>query len=262
LRPARALKLCGLSGVFERVFAGRVFGLRDEFSTWASARYLSALVAMLILCSAHAGSSRSIPPQFANPCDKIAASAGAGLANARPDGSLERKMRSRADSPSWSGWQVPAPPTTSSAIPPWVRHLVLLMDGAFRIPGTEIRVGLDPILGLLLPGAGDVLGALPSFLIIALATRQGVPPVVVLRMLLNVAIDSLVGAIPLFGDLFDVTFRSNQMNLALLERHAGVPRKPRFADYLVVGVAVAVGVSLVLLPLLLVALLAKLVFTS
>ena len=263
MRPARALKLCGLSGVFERVFAGRVFGLRDEFSTWASARYLSALVAMLILINGpNAGSIRSIPPQFANPCDKNAAAVGGGLANTRSDGSFERKMRPRADSPSWSGWQVPAPSTTSSTIPSWVRQLVLLMDGAFRIPGTEIRVGLDPILGLLLPGAGDVLGALPSFLIIALATRQGVPPVVVLRMLLNVAIDSLVGAIPLFGDVFDVTFRSNQMNLALLERHAGVRRKPRFADYLVVGVAVAVGVSLVLLPLLLVALLAKLVFTS
>ena len=136
------------------------------------------------------------------------------------------------------------------------------MDGAFRIPGTEIRVGLDPILGLLLPGAGDVLGAVPSFLIIALATRRGVPAVVVLRMLVNIALDSFIGAIPLLGDVFDATFRSNQMNLALLERHAGVPRTPRFTDYLVVGVAIALGVSLVLVPILLVALLAKLVFTS
>jgi len=171
-------------------------------------------------------------------------------------------MRSRADSPSWSGWQVPAPSPANTAIPAWVRQLVILMDGAFRIPGTEIRVGLDPILGLLLPGAGDVLGALPSFLIIALATRRGVPAVVVLRMLVNIALDSFIGAIPLFGDLFDATFRSNEMNLALLERHAGVPRTPRLADYLVVGVAIALGVSLVLIPILLVALLVKLVFTS
>jgi hypothetical protein len=170
-------------------------------------------------------------------------------------------MRSRADSPSWSSWQAPAP-APNAAVPAWVRQLVLLMDGAFRIPGTELRVGLDPILGLLLPGAGDVLGAVPSFLLIVLATRRGVPPVVVLRMLVNVALDALIGAIPLFGDLFDVTFRSNQMNLALLERHAGSPRAPRLVDYLVVGVAVAVGVSLVLIPILLVAWLAKLVFTS
>ena len=171
-------------------------------------------------------------------------------------------MSPRVDSPSWSGWQTPAKASSGEAIPLWVRQLVLLMDSAFRIPGTEIRVGLDPILGLLLPGAGDVLGALPSFLIVALATRRGVPPVVVLRMLLNIALDALVGAIPLLGDVFDVAFRSNQLNLALLERHAGARRTARFADYLVVGVAIAVGVSLVLIPILLVALLVKLVFTS
>jgi hypothetical protein len=135
------------------------------------------------------------------------------------------------------------------------------MDSAFRIPGTEIRVGLDPILGLLLPGAGDFLGALPSFLLITLAARKGVPPVVVLRMLLNIAFDSFGGVVPIFGDFFDATFHSNQKNLALLERHAGVRRRPRFTDYLVVGVAVAVGISLVLLPILLVALLVKLLFT-
>jgi hypothetical protein len=169
-------------------------------------------------------------------------------------------MNPRADSPSWSGWQAPANSTANDAVPLWVRQLVLLMDSAFRIPGTKLRIGLDPILGLLLPGAGDVLGALPSFLIVTLATRRGVPPVIVLRMLLNVALDSLIGAIPLLGDVFDAAFRSNQLNLALLERHAGAPRAPRFADYLVVGVAIAVGVSLVLVPILLVALLVKLVF--
>jgi hypothetical protein len=133
------------------------------------------------------------------------------------------------------------------------------MDSAFRVPGTEIRIGLDPILGLLLPGVGDVMGALPSFVIVALAVERGVPPVVVARMLLNIAFDSFVGAVPLFGDVFDAAFRSNQLNLGLLERHAGVRRRPRFTDYLVVGVAIAVGISLVLLPILLVVLLVKLI---
>jgi hypothetical protein len=136
------------------------------------------------------------------------------------------------------------------------------MDSAFRIPGTEIRIGLDPILGFLLPGAGDVLGALPSLLIVGIAVGQRVPPVIVLRMLLNIALDALVGAIPLLGDVFDAAFRSNQLNVALLERHAGVRRRPRFADYLVVGLAVAVGISLVLLPILLVVLLVKLIAKS
>jgi hypothetical protein len=173
-------------------------------------------------------------------------------------------MNRRVDSPPWpSGWQRPPEKTLneSQPIPLWVRQLVLLMDSAFRVPGTEFRIGLDPILGLLLPGIGDVLGALPSLLLVALATERGVPPVIVLRMLLNIALDSLVGAVPLFGDVFDAAFRSNQLNLTLLERHAGVRRRPRFTDYLVVGLAIAVGISLVLLPILLVILLVKLIVT-
>jgi hypothetical protein len=135
------------------------------------------------------------------------------------------------------------------------------MDGAFRVPGTEFRVGLDPILGLLLPGAGDVLGALPSLLIVAVAVRRGVPTVVVQRMLLNVAIDALVGVVPLFGDVFDAAYRSNEKNLALLERHLGERRRPRLADYAVVGLALAVVGSLVLIPPLLVVVLLKSILT-
>lgn len=173
-------------------------------------------------------------------------------------------MSRPADSQPWSPeWRPPTVPerAASEPIPTWVRQLVLLMDGAFRIPGTEIRIGLDPILGFLLPGAGDVLGALPSLLIVSLAVRRGVPSVVVQRMLLNVAIDAFVGVVPLFGDVFDVAYRSNEKNLRLLERHLGERRRPRLADYVVVGLAMAVGVSLVLLPLLLVVLLVKVIVT-
>jgi hypothetical protein len=134
------------------------------------------------------------------------------------------------------------------------------MDSAFPIPGTKLRVGLDPILGLLLPGAGDVIGALPSMLLVSLAVRQGVPPTVVLQMLWNVALDSLVGAIPLLGDLFDAGFHSNEKNLALLDRHAVSGRRSGFVDYLVIGFAVSVLVAVALLPILLVALLVKTLF--
>ncbi len=173
-------------------------------------------------------------------------------------------MTRPVDSPPWSPeWRPPTrpEPAASEPIPLWVRQLVLLMDGAFRIPGTEFRIGLDPILGFFLPGAGDLLGALPSLLIVTVAVRRGVPGVVVQRMLLNVAIDAFVGVVPLFGDVFDAAYRSNEKNLALLERHLGERRRPRLADYLVVGLAMAVGVSLVLLPLLLVVLLVKLIVT-
>jgi hypothetical protein len=170
-------------------------------------------------------------------------------------------MSRRVDPPPWSSsdWRPPATvePAGSAPVPSWVRQLVLLMDGAFRIPGTEFRIGLDPILGFLLPGAGDVLGALPSLLIVIVAIRRGVPGVVVQRMLLNVAIDALVGVVPLFGDVFDAAYRSNQKNLALLERHLDERRRPRLADYLVVGLALAVVGSLVLIPPLLVVVLLK-----
>ena len=129
--------------------------------------------------------------------------------------------------------------TNRDAVPSWVRDLVRLMDGAFRIPGTDFRIGLDPIIGLFLPGLGDVLGAVPSMLLLTLASRNGVPPVIVLRMLVNIAIDSLIGAVPVLGDIFDATFRSNEQNLALLEAHATPGRKPRASDYIIVAVAVS-----------------------
>jgi hypothetical protein len=131
------------------------------------------------------------------------------------------------------------------------------MDSAFRIPGTEVRVGLDPILGFLLPGLGDLLGSLPALLLVSLAMRQGVPTVVIFRMLLNIAMDSLVGAIPILGDAFDGVFRANQKNLELLERYAGEPRPARARDYVIVGFALLVAAACILLPIALMVALVK-----
>jgi hypothetical protein len=133
------------------------------------------------------------------------------------------------------------------------------MDSAFRIPGTEIRVGLDPILGFLLPGVGDLLGSLPALLLVSMAMRQGVPTVVLFRMLLNIAMDSLVGAVPVLGDAFDGVFRANQKNLELLERYAGAPRPARARDYLIVGLAILVATACIVLPILLVIALVKVI---
>lgn len=98
------------------------------------------------------------------------------------------------------------------------RALAKLLDSAVRVPGTNIRVGLDALLGLV-PGIGDALGTLLSAQIVVLGAREGVPFIVLMRMLLNIVADAAVGAIPLLGDLFDVVFRANQRNLVLLERH-------------------------------------------
>lgn len=97
------------------------------------------------------------------------------------------------------------------------RALTRLLDTAAKVPGTGIRFGADAILGLI-PGLGDVAGAVLAGYLVLLAQRLGAPRSVVLRMLGNVAVDTLGGTVPLVGDLFDVAFKSNTRNLALLER--------------------------------------------
>ena len=102
------------------------------------------------------------------------------------------------------------------------KALARVLDTAIRIPGTNIRLGLDAVLGLI-PGAGDAAGALLSSYIILAAARQGASRAVLLRMIGNVAIDSVIGAIPVLGDIFDIAFKSNARNAALLERVATQP---------------------------------------
>lgn len=92
------------------------------------------------------------------------------------------------------------------------------MDTAFFIPGTNIRFGADAIIGLV-PGIGDLLTTAISSWIIMEARRIGAPRHVIIRMIGNVALDGVVGAVPVVGDLFDVAFRANKRNLALLRRH-------------------------------------------
>ena len=118
------------------------------------------------------------------------------------------------------------------------RALTRLLDSAARVPGTSFRFGLDPVLGLI-PGLGDVAGAALSGYVVILASRLGAPKSVIVRMLGNVAIDTVAGAMPLVGDLFDASWKSNTRNLALLERHVGLPTTERAASRAVVWLTVA-----------------------
>ena len=102
-----------------------------------------------------------------------------------------------------------------------LRRLATLMDAAFVIPGTTVRIGWDPIIGLI-PGGGDAVTAVISCYIVAEAWRLGVPFGMVLRMVVNVAIDFGLGCVPVAGDVFDALWRANLMNVDLLERHFGV----------------------------------------
>lgn len=102
------------------------------------------------------------------------------------------------------------------------RALARVLDTAVGIPGTKLRVGLDALLGLI-PGAGDAVGAALSGYIIFAAARAGASKPVLMRMVGNVVVDTVFGAIPVLGDLFDIAFRSNSRNVALLERVAVDP---------------------------------------
>jgi len=127
-----------------------------------------------------------------------------------------------------------------------VRILARVLDTAIRIPGTNFRFGLDPIIGLI-PGLGDLASAVLSGYVILTGVRLGAPRLVIARMIANVAMDTVVGTVPVVGDLFDASWKSNQRNVALLERHAGVEAKARpssrlaLAGTVIVLVLVALG---------------------
>ncbi len=98
-----------------------------------------------------------------------------------------------------------------------LRHLSYLLDSAFRIPVLGYRVGWDAIIGLV-PGLGDAVGMLFSGYIVFEAARLGAPKSVLARMVYNVALEVIIGAIPLIGDLFDAVWKANVRNVRLLER--------------------------------------------
>ena len=118
-----------------------------------------------------------------------------------------------------------------------VHMLARALDSAIRIPGTGITLGLDSIVGLI-PGAGDLASALLSGYIVLVSARMGVPPAVVARMILNLGVDTLVGSVPLLGDLFDVAFRANLRNAALLDRHLADPVAVKRSSRLAIAAAV------------------------
>jgi hypothetical protein len=129
-----------------------------------------------------------------------------------------------------------------------LRSLKRLLDEAFRVPGTNIRFGWDPIIGLV-PWVGDFLTALFSCAIIVQAHRMRLPGVVVVRMMLNVAIDVVIGVVPLVGDAADVFWKSNTMNFAILEQHAAEVRPASRGDWLFVVGIIGTVLAMAIVPL-------------
>lgn len=127
-----------------------------------------------------------------------------------------------------------------------VRVLARLLDSSISVPGTTWKFGLDPIIGLI-PGIGDLIGAVISGYIILEAVHAEIPTLTLARMLGNVGIDTLLGAVPALGDVFDAAWKSNTMNVALLERHLATTGSTRGKRRNVVGVMVLALVVLVLI---------------
>ena len=127
-----------------------------------------------------------------------------------------------------------------------VHVLARLLDSSIPIPGTSWKIGFDPIVGLI-PGIGDLIGAVLSGYIILEAARAEVPTVTLARMLGNVGVDTLLGAIPALGDVADAAWKSNTRNVALLERHLAVSAAPTRERRGVLGTTVLTLIVLVLI---------------
>ena len=100
----------------------------------------------------------------------------------------------------------------------WLDTTTKLLDNQFRIPGTEVRFGFDFIIGLI-PGVGDLVSLGISGMLVIMMARKGASCMVIVKMLWNILLDAVVGSIPVLGDLFDLSYRANRRNLALLKEH-------------------------------------------
>jgi hypothetical protein len=130
------------------------------------------------------------------------------------------------------------------------------LDRVKRIARVMDRGFIDPLLGLFAPGAGDLVGSAIGLYVVGLAMRRKVAPIIIARMVLNLAIDAGIGAIPLVGDIFDLAWKANDKNVALLESRSAHDGKAAWTDWLaVIGSFVALFAVLALAIWALVALL-------
>ena len=125
-----------------------------------------------------------------------------------------------------------------SELEPLFRWLALIMDNLLRVPGTQFRFGLDPLMGLL-PGLGDTGSAIVSAMALIAAARRGLPKILLARMSLNILINEAVGIIPIVGDAFSFWFKSNARNYELLKQFSAAPRRSTASDWVFVGLVLA-----------------------
>ena len=127
---------------------------------------------------------------------------------------------------------------------PFIALIAQLMDNAFVIPGTKIRFGLDPIIGLI-PALGATATSFVSLVMIFLSAKRGVPKIILARMAVNVLANAAIDSVPVVGDILSIFFRSNARNYELLLKHAGPVRQSTTGDWIFLG-ALFVGVLAVI----------------
>jgi hypothetical protein len=116
------------------------------------------------------------------------------------------------------------------------------MDEIIRVPGTNFRFGLDPLIGLI-PGIGDTSSAIVSAFALVQAVRVGVPKILLTRMALNILVNEVIGVIPVVGDAFSFWFKSNARNYEIIKNHRLGSTPPRRSDWLfVIGILFALVV--------------------
>jgi hypothetical protein len=144
-------------------------------------------------------------------------------------------------------------PRTMETEAPWAEKLVRFLDDGIRVPGTDFRFGLDAIIGFFLPGVGDFATGAGAMSLLVLAIRERVPTVVIGRMVVNIGIDTLLGTVPMVGDLFDLFFKANRKNLELIEKYRDDPEaEPSFGDYALVAAGALLILISIAVPLILV----------
>ncbi len=127
-----------------------------------------------------------------------------------------------------------------------MRRWARIFDSAFRIPGTRITFGIDPLLGFV-PGIGDLASPILSMFMVWHGAKLRVPKVVLARMVLNALIDATAGIVPVFGDLFDFGWKATAWNLALLEKHAMPGQRASRGDWIfVIGCCVVLAGAAIL----------------
>ena len=132
---------------------------------------------------------------------------------------------------------------------PFIAFVARLMDDIFVLPGTNVRFGLDPLIGLL-PAFGSTVSALISIMLIGLSARRGVPKIVLVRMATNVLLNTALDSVPVVGDAISIFYRSNARNYELLQKHAGQARASTRSDWLflialLVAVLTVIGLMIV-----------------